>query len=236
MRIKRNIIGLICILIPMIGFGQRIGFQEIDNSKVTTWLPKLTIEYQYVYHFGDSEMESDFILLFGIDRYYAQIKSGSWSDDGKAWIWHFENLTNVRIEGNKFYSDKTNGEFVIYDNGQEKIKGLKVLNSWSGLTENGEYEIGTKSYSVTDYFSGKFTQASLRQLSADELRKMPKSDLKIMRNEIFARYGFIFKSGGEMDLYFKKQEWYIAQHDNVDKFLTDLENGNVKLIQQIENE
>ena len=205
MRIKRNIIGLICILIPMIGFGQRIGFQEIDNSKVTTWLPKLTIEYQYVYHFGDSEMESDFILLFGIDRYYAQIKSGSWSDDGKAWIWHFENLTNVRIEGNKFYSDKTNGEFVIYDNGQEKIKGLKVLNSWSGLTENGEYEIGTKSYSVTDYFSGKFTQASLRQLSADELRKMPKSDLKIMRNEIFARYGFIFKSGGEMDLYFKKQ-------------------------------
>lgn len=236
MRIKRKIIGLICILIPTIGFGQRIGFQEIDNSKVTAWLPKLTIEYQYIYHFGDSEMESDFILLFGIDKYYAQIKSGKWSDDGKAWIWHYENLTNVKIEGNKFYSDKTNGEFVIYDNGQEKIKGLKVYNSWSGLTESGEYEIGTKSYSVTDYFSGKFSQASLRQLSAHELRKMPKSDLKLMRNEIFARYGFIFKSGGEMDLYFKKQDWYIAQHENVDKFLTDLEKENIKLIQQIENE
>lgn len=223
-------------MIPTLGIGQRIAFQEIDNSKVISWLPKLTIEYQYVYHFGDSEMESDFILLFGIDQYYAQIKSGTWSNDGKAWIWHYENLTNVRIEGNKFFSDKTNGEFVIYDNGQEKIKGLKVFNSWSGLAENGGYEIGTKSYSVTDYFSGKFTQASLRQLRAEELRKMSKSDLKLIRNEIFARYGFIFKSGGEMNLYFKKQDWYTAQHDNVDKFLTDLEKENIKLIQQIENE
>jgi len=236
MRIKLKTIELICILIPTIGFGQRIGFQEIDNSKVASWLPKLTSEYQYVYHFGDSEMESDFLLLFGVDRYYAQIKSGKWSDNGKAWIWHYENLNNVRIEGNKFYSDKTNGEFVIYNNGQEKIKGLKVFNSWSGLTEGGEYEIGTKSYSVTDYFTGNFAQASLRKLSADELRKTPKSDLKIMRNEIFARYGLIFKSGGEMELYFKKQDWYIAQHYNFDKFLTDLEKENIKLIQQIENE
>jgi hypothetical protein len=236
MRIKRKLIALISILIPTIGFGQRIGFQEIDNSKVTSWLPKLTIEYQYVYHFGDSEMESDLILIFGLDRYYAQIKYGTWSDDGKAWIWHYENLTNVRIDKNKFYSDKTDGEFVIYDNGQEKIKGLKIFNSWSGMTESGEYEIGTKSYSMTDYFSGKFIHASLRQLGAEELRKMSKSDLKIMRNEIFARYGFIFKSGGEMAIYFKKQDWYSEKHANVDNFLTDLEKENIKLIQQFENQ
>ena len=236
MRIKDKIIELIFIMIPAIGIGQRIGFQEINNSKVTSWFPKFTMEYQHVYHFGDSEMESDFILLLGIDTYYAQIKSGKWSDDGKSLIWQYENLTNVRIDGNKFYSDKTNGEFVIYDNGQEKVKGLKIFNPWSGVTENGEYEIGTKSYSVTDYFPGKLTQASLRKLSADELIKMPKSDLKIMRNEIFARYGFIFKSGGEIAKYFKKQDWYIEQHNNVDKFLTDLEMENIKLIQQIENE
>lgn len=29
-------------------------------------------------------------------------------------------------------------------------------------------------------------------------------------------------------------DWYIAQHNNVDKFLTDLEKENIKLIQQIE--
>lgn len=181
-------------------------------------------------------MESDFILFFGLDKNYAQIKSGSWSSDGKAWIWHYENLTNIRLEGSKFYSDKTNGEFVIYDNGQEEVKGLKVYNSWSGLTKTGEYEIGTKSYPITDYYSGKYTQASLRLLSKNELIKISKSDLKIMRNEIFARYGFKFKICGKMDSYFKSQDWYYGQHNNVNGFLTDLEKVNIKLIQQIENE
>jgi len=216
--------------------GQIIGFEKIDNSKVTPWMPKLTLDFQYVYHFGDSEMESDLILLFGIENDYAQIKSASWSEDGKSMICFFENLANVRIEENKFYSDKTNGEFVIYDNGQEKIKGLKIYKSWSGLTENGEYEIGTKSYPIDDYFSGKYPQASKRLLSKDDLIKLSKSDLKIMRNEIFARYGYKFKSGGEMDNYFNNQDWYSKQHDNVNDFLTDLEKENLKLIRQIESE
>ena len=39
-----------------------------------------------------------------------------------------------------------------------------------------------------------------------------------------------------MDIHFRKQDWYIAQHENVTGFLTDLEKENVKLIQQIEVE
>lgn len=216
--------------------GQIIGFEKIYDSKVTPWIPKLAIEYQNVYHFGDSEMESDFLLIIGPDSYYGQIKSGSFSEDGKVWIWAYKNLTNIRIDGNKFYSDQTNGEFVIYDNGKEKIKGFKIYDSWSGLTEDGEYEIGTKSYRIDDYYSGKFSQASKRQLNKEELLKLPKSDLKIMRNEIFARYGYKFKLGGEMDKYFKSQNWYSGQHKNVNDFLTELEKENIKLIQQIENE
>jgi len=236
MKTKQIIIGLTFILISRLVTGQIIGFEKTDDKKVVPWNPKLIVEYQYVYHFGDSEMESDFILLFGLDKYYGQIKSGTWSDDGKAWVWTYKNLTNIRIEKNKFYSDQTNGEFVIYDNGQEKIKGLKIYNTWSGLTENDEYEIGTKSYPIDDYFNGKFPQASKRLLSKDELMKMKKSDLKIMRNEIFARYGYKFKSGGEMEKYFKNQDWYSGQHDNLNDFLTDLEKENINLIQQIENE
>ncbi len=236
MKTKQIIIGLIFILISRLVTGQIIGFEKIDDKKVTSWNPKLTFEYQYVYHFGDSEMESDFILLFGLENYYGQIKSGTWGEDGKSWIWTYKNLTNIRIEKNKFYSDQTNGEFVIYDNGQDKIKGLKIYNTWSGLTENDEYEIGTKSYPIDDYYNGKYPQASKRLLSKDELIKMEKYDLKIMRNEIFARYGYRFQFGGEMEKYFKSQDWYSGQHDNVNDFLTDLEKINIKLIQQIENE
>ena len=232
---KQVFLILIVLLIHFFSFGQRIGFEQIDDSKVSDWVPKFVIEYGYVYHFGDSEMESDFVLIATLDNWFAQIKSGSFSEDGKAWIWNYENLTNVRIVGNKFYSDKTNGEFVLYDNGNEKIKGLKIYNSWSGLTENGEYEIGTKSYSIVDYFAGKYPQTSMRQLSKEELSKMSKLELKIMRNEIFARYGYIFKVGGEMEKYFKSQDWYKGQHVHVNKFLTDLEKENLKLIQLTEN-
>lgn len=55
-----------------------------------------------------------------------------------------------------------------------------------------------------------------------------------MRNEIFARYGYKFKTGGKMDSYFQQQDWYKKQHDNVNDFLTGIEQQNIKLIQQIE--
>jgi hypothetical protein len=213
-------------------FGQN-SFDGIDTSLIKPWLPKLEFEYQSVYHFGNSEWESNLILICGLDKWYGQIVSGGWSSDGKAWIYNYENLTNLRIDANKFYSDKTNGEFVLYDSKSGRIKGLKVYKSWSG--EDGQ-EIGYKSHLVKDNYSGKFTQASLRLLSREELIKLTKSDLKIMRNEIFARYGYKFSTGGEMDKYFKNQDWYSGQHDNVDKFLTDLEKENIKLMQQIENE
>ena len=56
-----------------------------------------------------------------------------------------------------------------------------------------------------------------------------------MRNEIFARYGYIFNSGGEMEAYFKKQDWYSAHHSDVNNFLTELEKENIKQIKSIEN-
>lgn len=236
MKIKQIIASLVFLFVSRAVFGQIIGFEKIDDSKVSPWISELAIEYQYVYHFGDSEMESDFVLLFSLDNCYGQIKSAIWNADENSWIWTYENLTNVRVEKNRFYSDQTNGEFVIYENGQEKIEGLKIYNSWSGLTENGEYEIGTRSYPIAGYYNGEFPQASNRFLSRDELIRMTKRDLKIMRNEIFARYGYKFRVGGEMDSYFKNQDWYLGQHDNVNDFLTDLEKENIQRIQQIENQ
>jgi hypothetical protein len=43
-----------------------------------------------------------------------------------------ENLKNVKIQGNKFYSSKTNGEFVIFNDEKNKAtKGLLVYKPWS---------------------------------------------------------------------------------------------------------
>ncbi|CAN0536461.1 unnamed protein product, partial [Scytosiphon promiscuus] len=54
-------------------------------------------------------------------------------------------------------------------------------------------------------------------------------DLDIMRNEIFAEYGYIFKSE-KWENYFNQKGWYNPVYDNVDHLLTELEKQNIKFI------
>ena len=228
------IFSTIIIFTSFHAWGQVIASETINESKVNSWTPKFLAEYQGVYHFGDSEDESDLLLIFSLDKIYGQIRSGSWSADGKSWIWKYENLKEIKIEGNKFTSKKSSGEFVSYDNGTERIKGLKIYKPWSETPEAGHYEIGLRKSSLDKFLNGQFTQASTRILSKEDLIKTTKADLKLMRNEIFARYGLKFTAGGEMDQYFKKYDWYHAQYDNVDQFLTDIEKENINLIKELE--
>lgn len=225
---------LLLVAIQVSSYAQRIGFDEIDPKKISPWVVQSPEMYQGVYHFGDSEAESEMVVFVANGKVYAQIKDGEWTQDARAWIHLYENLGNVKIEGNKFYSSKTNGEFVIYDNGTEKLMGLKILKPWSSEEQKNIYEIGVKSYETNLYFSGKFPQASLKLLTKEDLAKISKEDLKIMRNEIYARYGYIFAAGGEMEKYFAKQDWYAPQHEKVDAFMTTLETANIKLIQEAE--
>lgn len=40
---------------------------------------------------------------------------------------------------------------------------------------------------------GKYPQASTRQLTTSDVDRLPLAELRIMRNEIYPRHGFIFK-------------------------------------------
>ena len=230
-----KLIFTILIFASLQTWGQAIASETINESRVNSWTPKFLMEYQGVYHFGDSEDESELLLIFSLDKICGQIRSGSWSAIGTSWIWKYENLKNVKINGNKFTSEKSNGEFVTYDNGTEKIKGLKIYKPWSETPETGQYEIGLRKSSSDNFLSGQFIQASTRILGKEDLSTTTKTDLKLMRNEIFARYGLKFIAGGEMDQYFKKQDWYRAQYDNVDQFLTNIEKENIRLIKELEH-
>jgi hypothetical protein len=117
---------------------------------------------------------------------------------------------------------------VIYDNQVDDVHGFKIYTSWSGWLQSGEYEIGVQSYALSEYFPGRFPYTSNKLLRISELQKMTKPNLRIMRNEIFARYGYIFTSGGDMDTHFGQQEWYTPMHHNVDAFLTEIESENLK--------
>ena len=80
----------------------------------------------------------------------------------------------------------------------------------------------------------KYPEASSRLLTAQDLAGKSAWDLKVMRNEIFARYGYRFKSE-DMRGYFNKQEWYKPKYDDVTSQLTEIEIANIKQLKQYED-
>jgi len=95
-----------------------------------------------------------------------------------------------------------------------------------------------------DYFTGCFA------LSLDEeeakaydkehintllTRHLSIEDLDIMRNEIFAEYGYRFQSE-KWQHYFAQFEWYRPRFDNVDHLLTEIERHNILRILDMKNE
>lgn len=84
---------------------------------------------------------------------------------------------------------------------------------------------------------GRFPEASQRYVSYSDLDRMSSWDLRIMRNEIYARRGYIFHVSREMQDYFDAQYWY----RNVPKItedgsylqeyvFTEIEKENIKRI------
>ncbi len=105
---------------------------------------------------------------------------------------------------------------------------VKYNSSREGVLPNGQFEIW-----IYVLKPRRFPQASERLLSPEDLLGLSKSDLKIMRNEIYARYGYIFKTP-DMKSYFAEQPWYTAKYEDVSQRLSSIENQNISLIKKYE--
>jgi hypothetical protein len=81
--------------------------------------------------------------------------------------------------------------------------------------------------------SGDWPFLSVREVDESDFENETPQTLRLMRNEIFARHGYIFKS---VDLvqHFKKQPWYKPAFANVDAKLTPLEKSNIAFVAKME--
>jgi len=218
-------------------YAQYWGGQEVTESDLSPWLQKFQIEYAGIYHFGESEGESDFYLFFSGDYIIGQVKNGYWEESTSTLKSNYINLTNIKIDKEgKFTSDQHTGQFVKYKSENGKLyKSLKIDNPWASWIENSKFEIGTRTEIILEeIYYGKYTEASFKKLKISELNKMGTDELTIMKNEIYARYGYIFIKNGKMDTYFKNQYWYRAQHKNVNNFITKIELHNIESIKKME--
>lgn len=97
-----------------------------------------------------------------------------------------------------------------------------------------ELELVEKIPIVNSGLAGDYTFASLIPLIGDILIKYDVNELRIMRNEIFARYGHQFKSQ-DLKSRFESKPWYNSTSEDVSNKLTELERLNVQLIKQMES-
>jgi len=118
-----------------------------------------------------------------------------------------------------------------------KEKELKLKEKELDMQKQSQGSLNTDGQTGDNTAGGntsRYPQASDRLLTREDVENMDAWELKIMRNEIFARYGYIFKSP-EMRDYFKYEKWYVPTYDNVDNMLTDVEKKNIELIKRYES-
>lgn len=78
--------------------------------------------------------------------------------------------------------------------------------------------------------------SSSRALTAADLAGLSKDDLRLARNEIYARHGRIFTSE-DLAAYFASKSWYrgtVSAANFSDNLLSQVEKDNIKLIKQLE--
>jgi hypothetical protein len=127
----------------------------------------------------------------------------------------------------------------------ESADGHGVYKYYKVTAEGTVEELATdRQYNFTKYAKideGYFSNCHYEQLDYDYnewqdgkpnlvvVSGISNEDLDVMRNEIFAEYGFIFKTP-KWNEYFRTKPWYKPQYDNVDQYLTETDKANIKFI------
>ncbi|MGE6537316.1 TcaA 3rd/4th domain-containing protein [Bacillus luti] len=139
----------------------------------------------------------------------------------------------------------TDGSAAIYlerngESGREttKVETVTALSSYNLPFQKKSAE-KTVVYNVTPppttgyvYNGFIFPDSDIRKLTSSDLRYLSKEQLKIARNEIYARHGHMFQTK-DMQAYFSKQSWY-RENPYFTGVLTNIESYNVELIKSRE--
>src|SRR6478735_563087 len=117
---------------------------------------------------------------------------------------------------------KVDGDYVILakEPGDHEADGVfrftyfAKTKSLLGEWEANDKKIGKRKFNLPsrkfayDAKVGKYPQSSTRKLSAKDVENLKNEELRIMRNEIYARHGYSFKLA-DMREHFDKLDWYM---------------------------
>lgn len=80
-----------------------------------------------------------------------------------------------------------------------------------------------------------YSFTSTTKLTDSYLRGVTKQQMRLIRNEIYARHGYIFKSA-DLRSYFSRFSWYKATSSDVSRSLNAIETYNIQFLKKAEQQ
>lgn len=142
--------------------------------------------------------------------------------------------TQMNTQGNPANAKRANGWLVALAVASFALVATPALcfgNPSRGASEADRTAFVASCESVAP--CGRYPYTSQRKVVFNDVAFMSNADLRIMRNEIYARHGYIFDSQDLRD-YFSRQSWYRPTTKNIT--LSELEKYNEAFIKDFENE
>ena len=147
---------------------------------------------------------------------------------------------SIQQQGNGSYSvelaepgdDRYDGTFTFTVNTADRtLKGKWVPFRTSGNSAKN-YNLNAQNFTYrTDV--GDWPEASQRLLEEEDVWNYNSEELRLMRNDIYARHGYCFKIK-DMRYHFESQDWYMPVTTDIRTELTDIEVQNIELIYEYE--
>jgi hypothetical protein len=123
-------------------------------------------------------------------------------------------------------------EFTITLGGSQPLLSGTWKPFITGVVANREYSLMQKKFVYTPE-TGTYPQASARELTYEDVENLGSDELRVMRNEIYARHGYSFRDKAMRNV-FDALEWYIPVGIDIRHQLTDAEVKNISLIYRYE--
>lgn len=132
--------------------------------------------------------------------------------------------------------------FVFGNNSNDKVtvsNNTSSQNTQTSQTTNTQNDAQKNTSSKNDRrnnsnFPGDYPEGSTKYLTYSDISDKSKYQIKIMKNEIYARHGYIFKTNPDMVNHFNSQSWYEPRSNDVNNLLSDIEKSNIKFLKNYE--
>lgn len=118
------------------------------------------------------------------------------------------------------------GGFFIYQNFTKKTETI----NYDTLQNNENSYYDNNAIDESEY---KYEYLREREMTYDDVEGKSAEELRLMRNYIFARRGYIFESE-DLKEYFEQFSWYVPLYYDVTPRLSDIEKYNVNFIKEWE--